>query len=786
MLRAVFPQLQIGTNALISLHNVAAAGQAVHYFSADNYYTERDGLDRSEWFGAGAKELGFSGKIERAQFEEALNGRFQGQELGKIVRNEKTGEPERDHRPGLDITFSAPKSVSILSEVYGASEVRHAHEGAVKAALAYVERELSVTRQMVGGELKEVATGNLAVALFRHNTSRDLDPQTHTHAVVLNGTKREDGAWRSLSNDGIYGAQKLVGAIYNSELAERLQRAGYEISPTDDKGNFEIAGISREQIEHFSQRRAEMEAAMEARGLDIHSASSAQKEMAALATRARKVDVDHGALLADWKERAADVGLDLAAISERAKSERAAGVEIKGAMTGQDAIKFAVGHLIEREAVIQKRDVLEVAVTHGIGRVSVNSIDEAFKQFERSGDLVPLPGGGYTTSKMLGSERWTLAQLSVTRGSSGRVLSEQEVQERIAAIEKRQGFGYTVGQKEAITLAMTSNDRFVAVQGLAGAGKTTMMSGVREMAEVQGYVVRGMAPTAVAAKKLGSEIGLKAETVHMFLIQERLAQKEMAAAAKENPDFVRPKQLWIVDESSFLSQRQMQVVMSVANKSEAKVVFIGDKLQLTGVEAGKPFEMAQSHGIARAEMTEISRQKTAQLKGIVDVIVGRDQLKPGERLTNVELKNNRRAFEAMDKQGLVREVKGDVVERLVADLAAMGQAERARTIVITPYNADRLKINDGVRGLMRAAGELAGPDQSRQILESKGWTKAKMREAQYYKEGDVVRFGRDYVAMEAKKGEYMRVAGVDARSGVVTLRKDGGGQVEWEPCIFQS
>ncbi|WP_026096953.1 MobF family relaxase, partial [Ideonella sp. B508-1] len=178
---------------MISLHNVSSAGEALHYFSQDNYYTEHQGLEESEWFGKGAEALGFEGKIEKREFFEALNGKLDGQELGKWVRNEETGERELEHRPGIDITFSAPKSVSVIAEVSGNREVREAHEGAVKAALGYIERELSYTRQMEDGELNSVQTGNLVVGMFRHNTSRDLDPQTHTHAIVMNATKREDG-----------------------------------------------------------------------------------------------------------------------------------------------------------------------------------------------------------------------------------------------------------------------------------------------------------------------------------------------------------------------------------------------------------------------------------------------------------------------------------------------------------------------------------------------------------------------------------------------------------------
>jgi len=286
------------------MNNVGSAGQALHYFSKDNYYTQDEGLEKSEWFGQGAAALGLSGQIERQDFFEILNGKVDGQELGKFVVNEETGEREREHRPGTDMTFSAPKSVSLLAEVAGNREVREAHEAAVKKALTYIESELAYTRQMKDGELESVKTGNLVVAMFRHNTSRELDPQTHTHAVIMNATKREDGEWRSLTNDEIWKAQRVVGAIYTGELASKLQELGYELRRTDEKGNFEVVGVTREQIEHYSQRRADIEASLKSRGVDMDSATAQDKEDATLMTRAKKVDVDHDALIADWKGRA--------------------------------------------------------------------------------------------------------------------------------------------------------------------------------------------------------------------------------------------------------------------------------------------------------------------------------------------------------------------------------------------------------------------------------------------------------------------------------------------------
>lgn len=771
---------------MISLHNVSGAGHALQYFAADNYYTQDEGLEHSAWFGKGAAALGLTGQVDKDEFFKTLNGEVQGQQLGKWVVNEKTGVRELDHRPGLDMTFSAPKSVSLLAEVAGNRDVRLAHEAAVGKALAYVESELAHARVTEGGVTEPVRTGNLVAALFRHNTSRDLDPQTHTHAVVMNATMRADGAWRSLTNEEIYNAQRVIGAIYNAELADQLQGLGYRLTRSDEKGNFEVEGISRAQVEHFSQRRAEIKASLEARGIDINFATQQQKEDATLMTRAHKTAVDHGDLITDWKDRARDLGIDLDGIIAKAEAQRAMGsVNPPDKITGREAVSFAAAHLIEREAVVSKNAMLGAALEHGAGRVSPTEVQKAFDKLAANGDLVKLPDGNFTTKRMLGSEMWALEQVTAQKGQSPGILDGAATLERVALAERKQNFSFTEGQKQALVTALTSEDRYVAVQGLAGTGKTTMVKALREIVQENGYTVRGMAPTGAASKVLARETGVATDTVSMFLIKERQLQKDYEFVKPHAPGFVRKPEVWIVDESSFLSQRQKAQIDHMAEKSGARVVYLGDRLQLQAVEAGKPFEMAQKGGITTAHMTEISRQQTAPLIEAVGLITGRGEGDADRRITDIELKHNARAFEFMDQQGMVREVKGkdgELVAAVVGDILKLSRIERDRTIVITPYNEDRKAINAGVREGLKASGDIVGREDMREILTSKGWTRPMLKEAQYYKAGDVVRFGRDYLQIEAKKGEYLRVAAVDARDGVVTLTKPDGSTLAWQPA----
>ena len=197
---------------------ISSSAQASSYYEADDYYTG-DGLSPSEWQGAGAVALGLSGEVERDQFREMLDGKMPGgQQLGSV----RDGEVQ--HRPGWDVTMSAPKSVSIMAEVAGDRRLVGAHDRAVKSALAFAERHTAATRIRDGGIVERQQTGNLVVASFRHDTSRAQDPQLHTHNVIMNATRDVDGNWRSLEPRALYQLQKAIGAVYRQELAVNVRQ----------------------------------------------------------------------------------------------------------------------------------------------------------------------------------------------------------------------------------------------------------------------------------------------------------------------------------------------------------------------------------------------------------------------------------------------------------------------------------------------------------------------------------------------------------------------------------
>ncbi|PQK95191.1 conjugal transfer protein TraI [Pantoea ananatis] len=272
---------------MMTVAPVASAADAAGYYSSkDNYYF-LDDLD-SQWLGEGARELGLEGPVDLQAFTDVLYGKLpDGSVLGKEVLGSHV------HRPGHDLTFSAPKSISMLILAGGDKRLLEAHHEAVKETLAVIEGLIS-TRITHEGETRTVLTGKMVAALFTHDTSRNLDPQVHTHTVIANATEHE-GKWRALSTDyihksgfieTIYRNQVGLGKIYRNSLKGKTEALGYETELTGGRHDlWEVKGFSEEVLDGFSSRHREILARV---GED---ASLRSRDVAALDTRQRKQDI---------------------------------------------------------------------------------------------------------------------------------------------------------------------------------------------------------------------------------------------------------------------------------------------------------------------------------------------------------------------------------------------------------------------------------------------------------------------------------------------------------------
>jgi len=283
----------------------SAANAAGYYEQKDNYYFI--GEMATEWLGTGAESLGLEGPVKGEVFRSVLEGHLpDGGDLSHMKNGKNT------HQPGIDLTFSAPKSVSVLALVAGDTFLIGAHKRAVAATLNELEKFAS-TRTMTDGVSALEQTGNLVVATFLHDTSRNLDPQLHTHAIVANATLAA-GGWKTLSSDTKAGSgfnnilwkeQVSIGAMYRGFLRADLERAGYVLREAGPHGMVEIDGVPTEP---FSSRRQDILAAA---GRD---AGSRAKTRAALDTRKNKDFTCMDDVRDYWRQKLKDeLGFDYAA-----------------------------------------------------------------------------------------------------------------------------------------------------------------------------------------------------------------------------------------------------------------------------------------------------------------------------------------------------------------------------------------------------------------------------------------------------------------------------------------
>jgi conjugative relaxase-like TrwC/TraI family protein len=282
--------------------NAASASRYYSHLQRDDYYS-RDGEPPGRWAGKGAGQLSLDGPVTQTEFDAALRGidPKTGERLAQL------GGRGREHAAGWDMTFSAPKSVSVLwalSDVPERQMITQAHRSAVLAATAQLEATAGWARRGRAGATREQTAG-LLMAQFDHHTSRESDPQLHTHTFVFNLAPRRDGSWGAIISRELYKAQKQAGATYRQTLALELERQGIRLER--QKETFRVAAIPRQVERAFSKRRQAIEEAAKAHGYS----TAKGMELAALRTRRPKQDAKLSELTSHWQAEAKALGFDL-------------------------------------------------------------------------------------------------------------------------------------------------------------------------------------------------------------------------------------------------------------------------------------------------------------------------------------------------------------------------------------------------------------------------------------------------------------------------------------------
>ena len=442
---------------MLSFSVVKSAGSAGNYYTdKDNYYVL--GSMGERWAGQGAEQLGLQGSVDKDVFTRLLEGRLpDGADLSRMQ------DGSNKHRPGYDLTFSAPKSVSMMAMLGGDKRLIDAHNQAVDFAVRQVEA-LASTRVMTDGQSETVLTGNLVMALFNHDTSRDQDPQLHTHVVVANVTQH-NGEWKTLSSDkvGKTGFSENVlanriafGKIYQSELRQRVEALGYETEVVGKHGMWEMPGVP---VEAFSSRS---QAIREAVG---EGASLKSRDVAALDTRKSKQHVDPEVRMAEWMQTLKETGFDIRAYRDAADQRAETRTQAPGPASQdgpdvQQAVTQAIAGLSERKVQFTYTDVLARTVgilppENGVIERARAGIDEAISREQ----LIPLDREkGLFTSGV-----HVLDELSV------RALSRDIMKQNRVTVHPEKSVPRTAGYSDAVSVLAQDRPSLAIVSGQGGA-----------------------------------------------------------------------------------------------------------------------------------------------------------------------------------------------------------------------------------------------------------------------------------------------------------------------------
>ncbi|AOF94869.1 MobF family relaxase [Sphingobium sp. RAC03] len=714
------------------------------YYTVGDYYT-KGGNEPSEWGGKLAVDLGLSGAVDPKLFRELLAGKVGDQHLG---RHRANGEIQ--HHPGWDFAVNAPKSVSIMALVAGDERVLAAHEGAVTAAISYLEEQAQLRRRDDGRIVHET-TGRILVARFTEHGSRELDPHLHTHLVFLNMTNRADGdPLASLESRVMYGEQRVAGQIYRNALAYSLREAGYEIDASPRSGLFEIRGVSKDLIDQFSQRAEAIENHAREQGLVGQKAQRASF----YATRKAKVKIGKEELTAQWHQRAGERLETLQKIADVAHDRGVAHLPPTEREASRAAL-FGLRQLESAEAVNNLGDILRTGLAAHVGEVRLDDTRPRIEKHELARKLLSThepTGDRILTRGRTSRKSWRL-ELALTQHialglNDGRPIASSD---RLLAV--LEGTSLNKEQQGALVETALTRDRVTAIHGVAGSGKSTLVRILGESAE-PGTTLIALAPTSSAAAELGNKAKIDFHTVASFVARGGLGITE--------------RHVLVLDEAGQLGNRQAQRLLEISRATGARLLFLGDEKQTGAIEQGKPFWLMRKLGLPTVELTQAVRQETKSIKAAVTAARGGNFAEALARLDSVS---------TVDDNEKMAEHVVDAWIRLKSE-------SRAGTNILVLDNATRLIINNKIRQALKNERRLAADNSRLSILAPAGLTDIEKHMARFYGTGQVVRFDRDMVGFGITRHADYRVAGLGREANgrqVVRLVDEQGRVVRWDP-----
>jgi conjugative relaxase-like TrwC/TraI family protein len=720
------------------------ATYASQHLSANDYYSEQERIV-GQWLGRGAALLGLEGEVKMEQFDALREGLDP--ETGAYLRPRQSADRfnEEGERTGTarnlyDFTVSAPKSVSIESLVD--PRLVEAHAQAVKEMASEMET-LAAARVRQQGADENRITGNLAIAAFHHDTSRELDPQLHSHLVAGNltydGTEQR---WKALQASAIYEQRAYLTEVYRNALATRVLELGYAIENRYAQGRergFEIQGIGQETLEKFSRRSEQRDQAIR-QFLEINGRLPTNAEVAVLVRESRTDKLIETSAGEVKQQQMARFELqELTRLEQLREQAFQRGPVVEKAQAAASLL-YAREHIFERVSVAQDHELKAEALRYSRGHINLAELKTAALQEESRGTVLRA-GNEIATEASLARERETIQIVDRGQGQFPRLGGENEfvVSDRLRP-----------EQKHAVQFVLDSRDLAVNLRGAAGTGKTATLEEIRRGLAEGGREIVAVAPTRSAVEELAKVSFSNAITIER-LLQNPQEQNRIAG------------KVLMVDEAGMVSSRQMHELLQIAERNRTQILFSGDTRQIQSVEAGDALRVLEQHSrLKGVSLSQVQRQTLAEYRAAVEEL----RQDPG------------RGFAKLEKMGAVHEVEWQLRPQEVAKAyrEALGQPNaqgQARTVlVVAPTHEEIRRVTAAIRNERERAGELG---ESRELVRHVplNWTQAQKQNVRNYRPGLVLEFHK--ATKEVAKHEAVEVVRVEQNK--IVARKESGKEI---------
>ena len=710
----------------LSSTGVSAKAAAHYYHEVSSDYYAKDDTEKhnGQWVGSGASQQGLEGTVSQEQLQLALSGYFGGQHV------QNAGKPDR--QIGWDLTYSAPKSVS-LAWAFGDKEQRAKIEQAIQKAVGeaykYIESHIT-TRRGSMGKIKEEA--HTIAASYLHRTSRANDPQLHTHVVVSNFCFREDGTVGTIESKAIYEHKMAAGALFQTELACEMRKLGLEIE-NDKKGTFRLKEVDKQLEKLFSKRETQISKVVTERGITTY----AGKQKMVVATRPDKIAYSLTERKEFWHNEAKAAGL-----STQIKYSREPLTPEK--IDNKTIVNSISAKMVQGNSVFKKKDVIRNIAAGNVGKVNTERTKQIFKEAQQQEKIIAIGTDKfgntvYSTPEMIDLEKGMLKRIE---NMADKHRYDVDIKQ---AIERRPPL--TQEQRIAIESACGKGS-IAVVQGRAGTGKTTMLSAVKEAYEKEGWKVQGICFTGQAAQTLEQATGIKSQTIASWQSQQD-PENEFNQDKK-----IDSKTVLVLDEAGMIGSRPMSEILEKADSANAKVILVGDERQLQPIEAGGALKavdqkLAQVNPEASSRMEDIKRQHEEWMR---------------ETVKQAAQGNTKEALKELDKHGKI-EIYNSPQEartKLVNDYIKENANHQKDGIILTNHKADAAKINQEVREKLQENGKIK-EDKLEVDNGSRNIALA---------EGDRIMFTRNDYQVDVRNGQRGTVTEIDEKNKTIKVEMD--------------